>query len=250
MTPRQARIGVDIFTGLVVMSVGVALAGLTWRLMGDPGTRFGASPVAARPAPQVDIAPLIALAPFGSASASASPQATNQPLILRGILLAQPRAASSVLISVGDTPPAAFAIGQAVGGATIDSIEIDHVVLLSGGARTALAFPRPAGGVAPPVQPASTLPTAAASAPTSSPSAILDSLGAAPSGAGLAVNNPNAAMRMAGLQPGDQIVAINGAPANEVSRNPALLQPIIAAGSARVDIVRAGQKMTLSVPIR
>jgi type II secretory pathway component PulC len=79
---------------------------------------------------------------------------------------------------------------------------------------------------------------------------LLDSLGAVPSGTGLAVNNPNAAMRMAGLQPGDQIVAINGAPAIELTRNPGLLQPIIAAGSARVDVVRAGQRMTLSVPIR
>lgn len=243
MTPRQARIGADIFTGLVVVSIGVALAGLTWRLLGDPGTRFGASPVAARPAPPVDIAPLIALAPFGAAPGTPM-QAANQPLTLRGILLAEPRNASTVLISIGDAAPVAFGIGQAVGGATIDAIAIDHVVLLSNGARTILAFPRTTNNApsasAPPLAPA----------PPASSAPLLDSLGAVPSGTGLAVNNPNAAMRMAGLQPGDQIVAINGAPAIELTRNPALLQPLIAAGSARVDIVRAGQKLTLSVPIR
>ncbi|WP_404712122.1 type II secretion system protein N [Sphingomonas sp. MMS24-J13] len=243
MTPRQARIGADIFTGLVVVSVGVALAGLTWRLLGDPGTRFGASPVAARPTPPVDIAPLIALAPFGAAPGT-SMQASDQPLTLRGILLAEPRSASTVLISVGDAAPIAFGMGQAVGGATIDSIAIDHVVLLSGGARTMLGFPRATGGAAPVSTPPVTTPAPPSSAP------LLDSLGAVASGAGLAVNNPNAAMRMAGLLPGDQIVAINGAPALELTRNPALLQPIVAAGSARIDIVRAGQKLTLSVPIR
>lgn len=268
MTPRQARIGVDIFTAIVVASVGVALAGLTWRLMGDPGTRLGASPVAARPAPPVDISPLIALAPFGTATApGSSPDAGNQPLTLRGILLAQPRSASSALISIGDASPVAFYVGQAVGSATVDAIDIDHVVLLTSGSRSTLGFPRPEAGspssVAAPgpsfLPPALTASSAPPSPPIVAPlpaaapangGAMLDSLGATPSPGGLTVGNPNQAMRMAGLQPGDQIVAINGNPANELAHNPALLAPIIAAGSARIDIVRAGQKLTLSVPVK
>jgi general secretion pathway protein C len=253
MTPRQARIGVDLFTFVVVASVGVALAGLTWRLLGDPGARFGASPVAARAVVPVDISPLIALAPFGAAPAANTPtQATDQPLTLRGILLAQPRSASSALIAFGDTAPVAFYIGQTVGSSTIDAIELDHVVLLSGGARTILAFPNAKSGTAPAPAPVVSQPAPAAPplAPPAAPADLLGSLGASISGAGLAVSNPSAAMRMAGLMPGDQIVAINGAPANEVARNPALLQPIIAAGSARIDVVRAGQRMTLSVPVR
>lgn len=246
MSPRQARIGVDIFTALVVGSVGVALAGLTWRLLGDPGTRFNASPIAARPARAVDIAPLIALAPFGAGPAAA---AANQPLTLRGILLAQPRAASSVLISIGDAAPVAFYAGQTVGSATIDTIAVDHVVLRSGATRSILAFPTTSAGGARSVPPLASTPAAPPPAAANG-AAMLGSLGAVASGAGLAVTNPNAAMRMAGLQPGDQIVAINGAPANEVARNPALLQPVIAAGSARIDVVRAGQRLTLSVPVR
>ncbi len=201
----------------------------------------------------MDIAPLVALAPFGTASGVATgTAATNQPLILRGILLAEPRAVSSALISVGDAAPVAFYRGQTLGSATIDAIEADHVVLLSGGARTVLGFPQHDAPVPQPASPA------ASSAPMPPPGpmspatgmAMLDSLGATPSGAGLVVGNPNPAMRMAGLQAGDQIVAINGAPANELARNPALLQPIVAAGSARVDIVRAGQRLTLSVSTR
>jgi general secretion pathway protein C len=272
MSPRQARIGVDVFTILVVGSVGVALAGLTWRLLGDPGTRFGASPVAVRPVLPVDITPLIALAPFGAApAANASAQATDQPLTLRGILLAQPRSASSALIAIGASAPVAFYIGQTVGASTIDSIEIDHVVLLSGGIRTILAFPNAkvaaesgASGAAPtttgaagdmivsppppPVSPSAVSPPPAAA--PSGPPDLLRSLDATVSAKGLSVGNPNQTMVMAGLQPGDQISTINGTPANEVARNPALLKPILAAGTAQIEVVRGGQKVTLSVPVR
>jgi hypothetical protein len=68
MTPRQGRLGANLFTAAIVASVGIALAGMTWRLLGDPGTRLGATPVAARAAPLPDIATLISLSPFGTAA--------------------------------------------------------------------------------------------------------------------------------------------------------------------------------------
>ena len=37
LTPRQARIGLNLFTGAMVVSVAVALAGLTWRIAGHAG---------------------------------------------------------------------------------------------------------------------------------------------------------------------------------------------------------------------
>lgn len=257
--------GVDIFTMLVVGSVGVALAGLTWRLMGDPGTRFGATPVAARRSAPIDIGPLIALAPFGAAPAAAggTAVATDQALTLRGILLADPRAASSALISLGDAAPIAFYVGQAVGTSTIESIEIDHIVLVNGGARSILGFPSAARSGAPDdagaeaqvaagqnaaAAPAAPAPALAPPAPDAA--GVLRNLGATPSGTGLAVGKPSEPMRMAGLQPGDQIVAINGAPASDVMRNPALLDAAIANGSARVDVIREGQRVILSVPVR
>src|SRR3569833_801405 len=116
MTPRQARIGVDLFTAAVVASVGVALAGLTWRLLGDAGSRYGATPVAAQPARPVDLGPIIAAAPFGTGGAVSGAPVTDRSLVLRGIVLATPRSASTALIQFGDSPPTAFAIGQAAGG--------------------------------------------------------------------------------------------------------------------------------------
>jgi general secretion pathway protein C len=181
-------------------------------------------------------------------------QAGNGPLVLRGILLAQPRTASTALISIGDAAPIAFRAGQAVGNATVDAIAIDHVVLASGATRTILGFPDPAQRTAPASPPADRAPPNAPALPVIASSAngpaMLERFGATLSGAGLAVSNPSAVMRLAGLQAGDQIVAINGTPASAVAHNPGLLQPILAAGSARIDIVRAGERMTISVPVR
>ena len=249
MSPRQARIGVDVFTFAMAASIGVALAGLTWRLLGDPGTRFGASPVAARPARAVDIAPLIALAPFGAAPAPVAAQGPSGPLVLRGILLAEPRSASSALIAVGDAAPVAFYAGQPVGSATIESIALDHVVLLSGGARFSLGFPNATPPSAATTPPPSAM-TASPPAGPLDPAALLGALGAQPAGTGLAVATPSPAMRGAGLLPGDQIVAINGSAVADVLRTPGLLQAAAAAGTARIDILRAGQKLALSVPLR
>jgi len=260
MTPRQARIGVDVFTAVVVASVGVALAGLTWRLLGDPGTRYGAAPVAARPTRSVDLTPIIAAAPFGAGGATLAATGapmTNQPLTLRGIVLASPRSASTALIQVGETPPVAFGIGQAAGAATIESIEIDHVVLIAGGQRQILAFPeKPGPGGA--AGPASTVaPPAPVVAPTPAPlssggsaAAFLQNLGAAPNGEGFRVNNGSSIGRLAGLQPGDQIERINGRSVGDLSRDPNAYAAISATGAARLELVRSGQRLTLIVPLR
>jgi len=259
MTPRQARVGVDIFTGVVVASVGVALAGLTWRLLGDPGTRYGAAPVAARPVESVDLAPIIAAAPFGTGGATAGTDApmTNQPLVLRGIVLASSRAASTALIQIGDAPPAAFAVGQVAGAATIEAIERDRVVLIAGGKRQILAFPQKPDrdGTSTPI------PAAAPSTPVIAPpppplsaggsaAAFLQNLGAAPNGEGFRVNNGSSIGRLAGLQPGDQIERINGRAVADLARDPNAYAAISATGAARLELVRGGQRLTLIVPLR
>lgn len=261
MTSRQARIGVNLFTAAVVASVGVALAGTTWRLLGDPGERLGAAPVAARPAPPPDIATLAGLSPFGTAAPTGSGSADTN-VVLRGILLAQPRSASSALISVGGATPTPFAIGSTVAGGAIDAIEEDHVVIAVGGQRRLLAFPD-RSGTAP--QTAATTPSATAPAPTivappppqvaapppvANPQTLLASLGANAAADGFHVNAPGPQMKQAGLQPGDVVQRINGMGIADIIANPQALQSAFTNGTARMDLVRAGQPLTLSVPLR
>ncbi|MDO6413613.1 type II secretion system protein N [Sphingomonas sp. BIUV-7] len=259
MTPRQARLGANLFTALVAASVGVALAGTTWRLLGDPGQRLGATPVAARPAPPPDIATLVGLSPFGTAAPIAGAADTN--VILRGILLAVPRSASSALISVGGATPVAFYTGSQVAGGTIDEIAADHVVIATGSDRRLLAFPDRAGtgpataatsaptvSVAPPAP--SPPPGPSGPAPAANPQTLLAGLGATPAADGFHVNTPSLQMKMAGLAPGDVVQRVNGMAMAELMTNPAALQTAFTNGTARVDLVRAGQPLTLSVPLR
>jgi len=256
MTPRQGRLGANLFTAAIVASVGIALAGMTWRLLGDPGTRLGATPVAARAAPLPDIATLISLSPFGTAAPVAG--AADANVMLRGVLLAQPRAASSALISVGGAAPIAFYVGSQIAGGTIDEIAADHVVIATGGNRRILSFPD-RGGTAPATSSATnTAPAIAAPAPpatpltppAANPQTLLAGLGATPAADGFHVNTPSSQMRQAGLQPGDVIQKVNGMVMTELMANPQAMQSAFAAGTARVDLVRAGQPLTLSVPLR
>lgn len=263
MKPRQARLGANLFTAAVVASVGIALAGTTWRLLGDPGQRLGATPVAARPAPPPDIATLVGLSPFGAATPIAT-GAADTNVILRGIMLAEPRAASSALISVGGATPVAFYVGNAVAGGTIDEIAADHVVIAIGAERRLLAFPDrsgtapataaaaavtspPAASVATTASPA---PWPTAPAPNATPQALLAGLGASAAADGFHVNAPSPQMKQAGLLPGDVVVRVNGMAMAELMANPAALQTAFTNGTARMDVIRAGQPLTLSVPLR
>ena len=260
MSPRLARFGVDAFAGLVALSVGVALAGLTWRLVGDPGSRYGSAPVAARVARPVDVDAVIAAAPFGTSLAAASAQPTDQPLTLRGILLAVPREASTALISVGNAPPVGFAIGQAAGSGVIDEIALDHVMLRVGGGQQMLAFPVKAGGAPPP----SAAPPAVSSSPIAqsiaappppaappAPSGFIASLGGSQSGEGYRLGGqPPPAALLAGLQPGDVIEHVDGMTVGQITRDPAAYAKAAADGSAQLDVTRGGRRLTIVVPLR
>ncbi|NIJ07738.1 general secretion pathway protein C [Sphingomonas vulcanisoli] len=251
MTPRQARIGVDIFTALVAISIGIALAGLTWRLAGDPGQRFGAAPVAARPAKPVDIAPLIALTPFGgSVAAPAASASADQSIVLRGILLAVPQSASSALISVGGAAPQAFYIGQQIGPGTIESIAVDHVILSGSGGRQSLGFPDRNGGLHAAAPAPVSNPTAAQPPSLAGTAAFLSSLGATVGGDGLHIGQTTERTRAAGLQPGDVIQKIADKPVADLIANPAALQAVQSNGSAQMVVMRNGQPVTLTVPTR
>lgn len=260
LTPRRLRLGVDLFAAAVAASIGIALAGLFWRLAGDPGQRLGAAPIAARPRRAVDLAPLIALAPFGAAAPVATASA-DQTLVLRGITLADSPGASAALVAVGGAAPVAFYVGQALGGGTIESIAMDHVVILGGGARQMLAFPDrsgsaalgsgsplppPANGVAPPA-PISVVTTAPAAA---NPAAALAALGIVDAGGVLRVTQATPSGRASGLTPGDQITRLNGAPVGDMLQNPASMQAALTSGTAQVEVLRAGQRVTLSVGTR
>ena len=276
MTPRQAARAADIFTGLVIASVAVALAGLTWRIVGarpaatPPPAVGAAAAIAPSPTAAPDVSPALALAPFGRPDA-ASAQPTALALVLRGVVLSNRPSASSALIAPAGGQPVAYAIGQVVpGGATIEEIELDRVLLRVNGRLERLDLPRvSAAGAAPapspaagPVsadgtqvqpQPMQAMQAIAGAAPAAGPGplSLLDRLGAAPDGGAYRIGaEPSAEARRAGLLPGDVIDKINGLPATAVAADRQLIAQAIAAGPAQVEVVRGGKRFSFSFALR
>lgn len=276
MTPRQASRAADIFTGLVVASVAVALAGLTWHIFGagpaDPAPATTATtPAGAAP----DINPALSLAPFGRPDAS-SAQPTSLALQLRGVLLTDPPSASTALIGPPGGRPVAYGIGASVGGATIEDIAFNRVLLRVNGRLERLDLPRLSqGGEAPAAAPTVTAPPPPNTVPATGPSdgsgaqpmqaitpppaaatganaaSLLDGLGAAPVGGAYRIGaEPSAAARKAGLLPGDVIERINGLPATAVTADRQLMAQVMAGGPAQIDVTRAGKRISFSFALR
>jgi len=124
---------VDALALAVIVSVAVAAGPVTWRELGrDDGRRAVSAAVAAPVAPPVDFGPLKHFAPFGHPASI--PGVTGDPtalgLQLRGVLLARPAAASIALISAANGPAKGFGVGATLpGGAILDAVEFDLVVL-------------------------------------------------------------------------------------------------------------------------
>ncbi|MGX7896499.1 type II secretion system protein N [Tsuneonella sp. HG222] len=174
MTPKQARLGVDIFTALVVASVAFALASLTWRLQGYSGQPAAMVPASAG-FDSVDVAPILALAPFGN-PANVSITADAAGLELRAVFAAVPASASVALIALPDGQVVPFAIGEATPAGVIESIEPEKVTLRANGGLRFLGFnPQnaapAAGAVAPPPAALPSVSTPSATAPRPAPTA-------------------------------------------------------------------------------
>jgi general secretion pathway protein C len=260
-TPRQARIALDVLTGLVVLSVAIALAGLTWRIAGHAGTGAITVPSGrSGPVAMPDIAPAIALAPFGKPSVNEAGQATALPLELKGVIAASPAELSTAFIAVSGQPPKPFHIGENVGGAVIQAILRDRVILANAGRNEFLAFPdptltpeqraaaaqaQPAAGAAPAV-PGGSAPAPAAAPPAAAMAGVLQRFDATPTDGGYRIGD-NAP---AGMVAGDVIQSVNGTSLSDPSAAQGAFAAAQASGSAQIQVLRDGKRLTLTVPLR
>lgn len=264
LTPRQARTALDILTGLVVISVGFALAGLTWRLAGHAGTGAITVPSGrSGPAVAPDIAPAIALAPFGKGAAADASQATSLPLELKGVIAATPAELSTAFIAVSGQAAAPFHVGEVVDGATIQSILRDRVILGVGGRTEYLTFPDPtlspeqrqvAQNEAAQNQAAQTTPQPGAPAkgagvpapPAAAAAGLLQRFDATPVSGGFRIgdNGPP------GMVAGDVIQSVNGTSLSDPNAANAAFASAQASGTAQIQILRDGKRLTLTVPLR
>lgn len=250
LSPRQARTTLDLITGAVVVSVAIALAGLTWRIAGHASTGAVTVPSGARPvAATADITPALAFAPFGKGAATDATQATALPLKLKGVFAASPASLSVAYIEVSGEPAKPFRIGEAPGGGTIEGILRDRVILRVAGRIEYLAFPDPTltteqqqAAAAPPAPP----PPASGRSPdaVALSSALVSGLSPVPGGVQIGPGAPP------GLQQGDVITSVNGRAINTQAQAATALATAQSQGSVQVQITRDGKPVTLTIPTR
>ncbi len=260
MTPRQARIGVDVYTVTVIVSVAVALAGLTWRLTGDAGDSPAAAPVVARRDTN-DITRLIALAPFGTVMAEPAAGGGDGAIKLKAIFMSVPAESSVVLIAGGDGKVVSYGIGAAVGGGVIESIQAEQIVLRTASGPKIVALFPPIG-LAAVATGTNTVPVIVVPAPTTTVVTVVPGAAApppapqppvpasAPATTGYRVG-PSLSPQLlsTGLQAGDLIERVNGTPVSSNTNEREIFARAKAAGVAEIVLMRGGRQVTLSVPI-
>ncbi len=240
MNPRQVRLGIDLFTALVVASVGVALAGLTWRLAGYSGARPVTAAITGASSEPVDIGVLLALAPFGTAEA-ANDAASNGSLHLKGILLAVPASGSTALIAGSDGKVVSYGIGAVLGGGVVEAIQTEQVILRTPHGLQTVGFAVAASG-----------PAAATLGPRNTGTGFVP-VGAAPSASsqtGFRIDNAApAALFAAGLKLGDIVEDVNGAPVNAGTVQRDLASAALRGKTIHVVVLRNGNRVSLRLAI-
>lgn len=272
LSPRQTRTALDLLTAAMVISVAFALAGLTWRIAGHVDTGAVTAPSGrSAPVATANVSPVIALAPFGKASSSDASQPTALPLTLQGIVAAQPASMSTAFIAVSGQPGAPFHIGQSIASATIAGILRDRVILNNGGRTEYLTFPDPNATPVPGAAPGSPIaspqgttvaiqpggrplngppPVMAAPPPQAGPgpgtAALLQRFNATPAPGGYRIGNAG----VPGLAAGDILTSVNGSPLSDPNAAGAAFTAAQASGSATIQVIRDGKRLTLTVPLR
>ncbi|MGB3753233.1 MAG: type II secretion system protein N [Parerythrobacter sp.] len=280
MTPRQARISVNAFAVLMVASVALALAGLTWRLVGYTGDDPVLLPDAGSVSQGNDLAPLIALAPFGVAVSDSAALASATGGSLKAVFAAVDANASVALIAAADGTVAEYRVGDTTPAGIIERIETEHVVLRTANGQRILGFDADATGS---TATGSNAPRSATTnaTPTPSPQPVVteaatgvdairnlipqsqqnNTADAPPppssvpversSSAGYDVGaNPPQILRSAGIRAGDVIQNVNGTRIESAAGARRVLANARGSGSARVEVLRNGKTVSLSVPTR
>lgn len=171
----------------------------------------------------------------------------------------------SAIIGLADGRQISVGVGEEVEpGLILHSVGGDHVVLSRSGALSRLIFAEtPVGAAAPPPPPATpqvVAPPAPVAAPAAADAALVDparlmaQASLRPRMRGLGINGftvsaagDGAALRAAGLQSGDVILAVNGTELNSLDRIATLRRDLANSPSAEIRYERGGQVRTTTI---
>jgi general secretion pathway protein C len=251
-----ARIAVSLLGGGPVKSPQPVLTNV------EPGTLHSG----------LDIQSVVSAHLFGVATVDPNTQdAANAPLstanlVLAGTIATQDPKRGVAIISDGG-PSKVYSVGDNVGGATLHSVYLDHVVLDRSGALETLQLPRLLGpGMrAPPVVRRSGADSRTVAAVNNirrlvqeDPGILDQVMRTVPSydssagklrGFRAYPGRNRQIFNKLGLRPGDLVTAINGTPLDDPQRSQEVFNTIQTSDHVTVDIERAGQKQEITLNI-
>jgi general secretion pathway protein C len=261
------RDGPRIATWVLAVAL-AAQAALIVTDLGGAGRAPRSQPVVARAAPHVtDVAAITNAHLFGSApppkSDDANAPQTSMPLVLTGIIAGNDPKNGLAILGASAQSAKVYAVGDNVpGGAKLHSVYVEKVVIERNGQLESLALPRQTGNAAPaPSTAALNNPNAALvermrKTFTDQPGLIADLLrpqavrdGDKVKGFRVYPGRNRAAFASLGLQPGDEVIAINGTPLDDLERGQEILRTLGSSSEARVTVIRNNQQQDLNLNI-
>jgi general secretion pathway protein C len=255
---------------VLVLVIAAQLASLLWRVLGASEVDAGAdAPVVQAQAQNVDIAAIVNAHLFGVAAQSGDPSdapATTANLTLAGTLAGREPEQGWAIIGATGQSARVYATGASLpGGSKLFAVYPDRVILDRNGARESLLLPRLAGGASGGVAPrAAGLPPVAASNASiadsvrqllvQNPSAGAELLRPQPVFAGGSLRGyrvypgrNRAQFAGLGLQPGDLVMAVNGAALDDPNRGLEILRGVGQGSAVTLTVERGGQQQQITV---
>ncbi len=255
-----------LLTILLVVVLAAQLASLLWRVMGSTGGDATPPPVIdAGAPPPVDLGSIVNAHLFGIANLSGDPNAapaTSANLALAGTLAGLDPGLGWAIIGANAQAARVYATGATLpGGTKLLAVYPDRVILDRNGTRESLALPRLSGnaGAAPVAyQPAGTqsgsLVDSVRELMTQDQSAVNELLRPQPVFAGAQLRGyrvypgrNRGQFAKLGLQPGDLVTAVNGAPLDDPNRALETLRGVGMGPAVTLTIDRNGQQQQLAV---
>lgn len=236
-----------------------------------------------------DISGVLAANPFGAVialeTAAVPVGESDLGFTLMGVTLGNPEENSRAMIADSSALSKSYAVGAGLAsGVTVSEINGDHVVLSVGGTLQTLSFPNTLATTVPP--PVAGAPAAAASgvaalnrlipaevsyfvaepeeatdadsviaryraAIRQNPMSVMLRLGIEATDRGyLVTENTSQGVLNAGFRPGDVIRTVNGKAVGNLQSDVELFDQIALAGLAQVELVRGGEEIKLTFPLR
>ena len=255
-----------VLTILMVVVLAAQLASLLWRLLGSTGTDATLTPtIDTGAAPAVDLGSIVNAHLFGIASSSGDPNAapaTAANLALAGTLAGLDPGQGWAIIGASAQAARVYATGATLpGGTRLVAVYPDRVILDRNGTRESLALPRlsgAAGGPAVAYRPdgaqSASLVDSVRELMTQDQSAVNELLRPQPVFAGAQLRGyrvypgrNRGQFAKLGLQPGDLVTAVNGAPLDDPNRALEALRGVGMGPAVTLTIDRNGQQQQLAI---